>query len=157
MIKLKFYNELFVLCQHGFFLSFKWHSTSADSAEAVFLSDCMSLIHQYMFIFVINTHVRFLDQFSSCSRRHADCLAFPGGSVGALTCSVWLCSAVLRALDSARSAPQRPASLFSSLSLFSFSQFLHRLPVSAPLCLPIYQRELLSWLLVSGRGERGVS
>lgn len=157
MIKLEFYNELFVLCQHVFFFKPQMTLHICRLSWGCFLSDCMSLIHQYMFILVINTHVRFLDQFSSCSRRHADCLAFPGGSVGALTRSVWLCSAVLRALDSARSAPQRPASLFSSLSLFSFSQFLHRLPVSAPLCLPIYQRELLSWLLVSGRGERGVS
>lgn len=38
-------------------------------------------------------------------------------------------------------------------SLFS-SQFLHRLPVSVPLCLPIYQRELLSRLLRAGVGKR---
>lgn len=90
----------------------------------------------------------------SCSRHHAGCLAFIGGSVEALTRSVWLCSGFLRALDSTRSAPQRPASLFSSLSLFSLSQFLHRLPVSVPLCLPIYQRELLSRLLCAGVEER---
>lgn len=125
------------LCCASMFVFFclKWHS----------MSDCMSLIHSF---------VHFLDQFSNCSRRHADCLAFPGGRAQALTRSVWLCSAVPGALDSARSAPQRPASLLSSLSLFSFSQFLHRLPGSAPLCQPIYQRELLSWLLGAAVGKR---
>lgn len=54
-----------------------------------------------------------------------------------------------------RSLSSTKTSLSLQFSVFlSFSQFLHRLPVSAPLCLPIYQRHLLSWLLGAGVGER---
>lgn len=112
--------------------------------------------HQYMYCLYhlpsTGTCISSLAARSCCSH-HAGCLAFLGGSVEALTRSVWLRSAVLRALDIPRPVPQRPASLFSSLSLFS-SQFLHRLPVSVPLCLPIYQREPLSRLLRAGVGKR---
>lgn len=82
-----------------------------------------SLLWTTMCIFRISLAAR------SCSRRHADCLAFIGGSVEALTGSVWLRSAVLCALDSTPSAPQRRASLFSSV-------FILLLPISpSPLCI----------------------
>lgn len=113
--------------------------------------------HQYMYcLYHLSSTGTCISSLAarSCCSHHAGCLAFLGGSAEALTRSVWLRWAVLRALDSPDPAPQRPASLFSSLSLFSFPQFLHRLPVSVPLCLPIYQRELLSRLLRAGVGKR---
>lgn len=112
--------------------------------------------YQYSYVlttpFVINRHVHF--QFSSMQLLQPPCWL---SGLSRWECGSFdpLCLAVFsRALDSPRPAPQRPASLFSSLSLFSFSQFLHRLPVSVPLCLPIYQRELLSRLLRAGVRKR---